>query len=333
MSLDTQTTQEISDNIVANLELSFNQTIPLLPKAFNRVLAKVLGGIFVLLYKYGGFIFLQIFVKSASAKETTIFGVSITPIIFWGRLIGVGDPGAGTNAKLTINITVENQVGVLPSGSQLINADNGVTYLTIGGVNLDAAIVSATIEAVSDQVGGNGVGEIGNLDIGAKVSFANPLPNVARDTEVTAQVVTGADPEDIEVFFDQKVVIYSSITDQFGSPISEDSPIRMFINSTITRDDQSDDVFSSTQPVNFDDRDAYEFFVDRTDDSLGDMLSGYAKILDRDIWSDMDDPYDVKCKDSYVSTGITLTEADILNINIPKTDWKSLDAFTPFSIS
>ena len=75
-------------------------------------------------------------------------------------------------------------------------------------------------------------------------------------------------PEDIEVFFDQKVVIYSSITDQFGAPISEDSPIRMFINSTITRDDQSDDVFSSTQPVSFEDRDAYEFFVDRTDEGL-----------------------------------------------------------------
>ncbi len=75
-------------------------------------------------------------------------------------------------------------------------------------------------------------------------------------------------PEDIEVFFDQKVVIYSSITDQFGSPISEDSPIRLFINSNITREDQSDDVFSSTQPVSFDDKDAYEFFVDRTDEGL-----------------------------------------------------------------
>ena len=75
-------------------------------------------------------------------------------------------------------------------------------------------------------------------------------------------------PEDIEVFFDQKVVIYASITDQFGTPISEDSPIRMFINSNITRDDQSDDVFSSIQTVDFNDKDAYEFFVDRTDEGL-----------------------------------------------------------------
>lgn len=200
MSLETPTTQEISDNIIANLELSLNQTIPLLPKAFNRVLAKALAGVFILLYKYGGFIFLQIFVQSASAKETTVLGISVTPLIFWGRLIGIGDPVDGTNARLTIDITVENQTGILQSGSQLLNADNGVTYITIGSVNLNAPIVSATIEAVADQAGGGGVGVIGNLDNGAIVSFANPLPNVARKATVTGQTVTGADPEDIEVY-------------------------------------------------------------------------------------------------------------------------------------
>ena len=195
MSLQTPTTKEISDNIIAQLEASLNQTIPLLPKSFLRVLAKALAGVFVLLYKYGGFMFLQVFVQTASAKETTVNGATLTPLIEWGRLIGVGDPGPATNAELLIDITVETQTGVLPSGTQLVSTDNGVTYITIGAVALDASSVQATVRAVSDQAGGGGEGAIGNLDPGAIISFANPLANVSRNAVVDSQVVTGANAE------------------------------------------------------------------------------------------------------------------------------------------
>lgn len=200
MSLETPTTKELSDNIIAQLEASLNQTIPLLPKSFMRVLAKALAAVFVLLYKYGGFIFLQMFVQSASANATTILGVTVTPLTFWGRLIGVGDPTAATSAELLIDVTVESQTGSLPSGSQLVNSGNGVTYITIGSVLLNSPTVQATIRAVSDQAGGGGAGTIGNLDPGAIVSFANPLANVARDAVVDSQTVTGADAEAVEVY-------------------------------------------------------------------------------------------------------------------------------------
>lgn len=200
MSLTTPTTKEISDNIIAQLEASLNQTIPLLPKSFMRVLAKTLAGVFVLLYKYGGFMFLQIFVQTASMNETVVNGKTIIPLVEWGRLIGIGDPVAATQAELSITVTVENQTGILPSGTQLVNADNGVTYITIGAVTLNAATVAATIRAVSDQSGGGGAGAIGNLDPGAIVSFANPLANVARDAVVVSQIVTGADGESNEAY-------------------------------------------------------------------------------------------------------------------------------------
>lgn len=200
MSLTTPTTKEISDNIIAQLEASLNQSIPLLPKAFLRVLARALAGVFVLLYKYGGFMFLQIFVRTATISETTVNGRILSPLIEWGRLIGVGDPAPATNAELTVTVTVENQTGSLPSGSQLVNSDNGVTYITIGTVSLNAPTKNVTIRAVSDQAGGGGAGAIGNLDPGATVSFANPLANVARDTVVISQVVTGADGESTEAY-------------------------------------------------------------------------------------------------------------------------------------
>ena len=199
MSLQTPTIKEISDNIISQISASLNQTIPLLPKSFTRVLAKTLAGIFILLYKYGGFTFLQIFVSTASTKETIINGKILTPLIEWGRLIGIGDPVAATQAELLIEITVENQTGILSSGAQL-TATNGVTYITIGSITLNAATKQVTIRAVADQSGGGGSGAIGNLTVGATVSFANPLANVARDATVISQTVTGADAEDFEVY-------------------------------------------------------------------------------------------------------------------------------------
>lgn len=196
MSLTTPTTNDVYLNIIASLESTLNQTIPLLPKSFLRVLAKTLAAVFITLYKYGGFIFLQLFVKTATIDDTEINGQIVSPLKAWGELVGIGEPGAATNAELLVDVTVENQVGQLDSGTQLVGSSNGVTYITVGAVLLNAAVVQATIKAVNDEQGGNGAGTIGNLDPGdTSVSFVNPVPNVARDVVVDSQIVTGADGE------------------------------------------------------------------------------------------------------------------------------------------
>jgi len=200
MALDTPTTAEIRDNIVAQIQAALNQTIPLLPKAFIRVLAAALAAVFILLYKYGGFIFLQVFVQTATNDATTINGVTVSPLTAWGRLIGVGNPTAATRAELTIDVIVQNQTGTLPAGSQLVNASTGVTYITLATIALDAAVKAVDIRAGSDQSGGGGRGAIGNMEVGAVVSFANPLANVAQDTTVTVVVVTAADGEAVEAY-------------------------------------------------------------------------------------------------------------------------------------
>ena len=205
MSLSTPTTKEISDNIIAQLEASLNQTIPLLPKSFLRVLAKALAAVFIILYKYAGYIFLQMFVQTASDIETTINGKILTPLIEWGRLIGIGDPAPATSAELNIEITVTTQSGVLPASTQLVSTDNGVTYLTIGSTILDAPTKIILIKAASDQAGGGGVGTIGNLEIDSILSFVNPLANVSRNAVVTEQVVTGTEAESTEAYRDRVI--------------------------------------------------------------------------------------------------------------------------------
>jgi len=214
----TPTTKEISDNIVNQIGSAISQTIPFLPLSFSRVLAKAFSGIFVLIYKYAGWIFLQIFVRTASFKEVEILGKKITPLVEWGRLIGIGDPASPIQAELTINIIVENQVGSLLAGTQLFSAINGITYLLITSVLLDAEIVQGTIRAQSDADGNSGAGIIGNLQIGDIVSFVNPQSNVARDTTVDSISKTGADGEQ-EQNYRQRVIDRFQKIPQGGSGV------------------------------------------------------------------------------------------------------------------
>ena len=74
--------------------------------------------------------------------------------------------------------------------------------------------------------------------------------------------------EDIETFFDQTVYIYGSITDEFGSSVSQDTPIRMSVTSSINRESQADDVFGVGNITEFEDSDAYDFFVTRTNEGF-----------------------------------------------------------------
>ena len=196
--IEQRTTQQINDVIIAQLEASLNQTIPLLPKSFLRVLAKALAGVFVLLYKYAGFIYLQQFVATAFFGDTTVNGTKVNPLVFWGRLRGVTDPVPATLAELDIAITVTAQGGSIPAGAQLVSSANGITYLIKTGVTLDSDTVTATVTATES-------GAIGNLSVNDSLSFANPLGNVLRETTVTAVNVTAADAES-ESAYRQRVI-------------------------------------------------------------------------------------------------------------------------------
>lgn len=194
------TVTSINDTIITQLESQLGQSIPLLPKSFNRVIAKIIAGVIITLYKYADWMFLQWFVSTASAQDTEILGRVINPLNEWGELVGLGPRTAATQAELLIDITVENQVGTLSSGTQLVNTDNGVTYITIGDVLLNAATVQATIRAVSDQSGNSGRGTLGNLQPADEVRFINPIDNVARIATVDSQVVTAADAETADAY-------------------------------------------------------------------------------------------------------------------------------------
>ncbi len=199
----TPTTAQIAANIIVQLEASISQTVPLLPKAFSRVLGKVLAGVYVTLYKYAGYSLLQQFVDKASMQETVVNGMPLRPLVEWGRLIGVGDPKGAEQAELELSVVVLTQTGSLPGGTQLLHAPTGVVYQTIAAVPLDAPGVIVTVRATSDQAGGDGSGTIGNLEPGAVLQFASKPAAVAQNPVVTAVTVEGAEAELESVYRDR----------------------------------------------------------------------------------------------------------------------------------
>lgn len=211
------TTAELSQNILTQLEASLAQDLPFLPRTFSHVLAKALAGVFILLYKYVNAGTLQYFVQTASARDTEVNGKTINPLTFWGRLLGAGDPTGATQAEMTLDVTVTNPTGTLPQFTQLVNADNGITYLTTAAVALNTSPISVTVRASADQAGGNGAGAQGNLQPGAQLNFVNAQPNIGPTATVTTQVITGANAENSEIYR-QRVLDYFQKRPQGGAP-------------------------------------------------------------------------------------------------------------------
>lgn len=186
---------EINDNIIAQLEAALESTIPIFAKSFSRVLAMALSAIFVVGYKFAGWIALQMFARYASFQEVTINGQSFVPLIAWGELIGVGQPQPATRAEAEITVTVESQTGNLDAGSLLVRPSTGVIYSVLTTVPLDAATITAQVQAVNDEQGNAGFGTLGNVSPGDVLQFVNPLPFVSQNATVSSVLVTAADRE------------------------------------------------------------------------------------------------------------------------------------------
>jgi len=187
-----RTAKEISDALISQLETELQITIPSMFKKFYRVLSKAIGGISVLNYEHSMWVLKQLFVKSADNTPVTIHNRTLTPLQEHGKLVGIYQD-LGVRAEHTIAITVITQTGSISSGERVIDADTQLIYTVIGDVALSAATVYATIRATSS-------GEIGNVDVGTTLYFVSPPSTVEKAVSVTANLVTGTDPETTEAF-------------------------------------------------------------------------------------------------------------------------------------
>jgi len=170
---DNKSIEEIKNLIISGLQQEFNNRLRILPKSFVAILAKILAGVFVILYKQIGWLFLQIFPETAYWNEINVLGVRVRPLVKWGVLIGVGEPRRGTQWQGIIKVEVTRLNTFLDSGSQLKSDITGKIYLTTKNITLENSIELVPIVCAES-------GTAGNLNIGETLNFVNPLGNVSK---------------------------------------------------------------------------------------------------------------------------------------------------------
>jgi len=195
---DNKSIEEIKNLIINGIQQKFNNKIKILPKSFIKIFAVVLAGIFIILYKQIGWLFLQVFPTTAYWHEITVLGRKIRPLVEWGKLIGVGEPKRGSQWQGKIKIDVTKINSVLSNGAQLKNDITGKIYLINENKTLENEI--ETVDVICSESG-----TAGNLEPGDVLNFVNPLGNVKKKTEVESVLKIAVDDE-TETEYRYKVV-------------------------------------------------------------------------------------------------------------------------------
>jgi uncharacterized phage protein gp47/JayE len=185
---DNKSIDEIQTLIIDGLQQEYNNTLRILPKSFIKILAKVLGGIFIILFKQIGWMFLQLFPETAYFGEINVLGIRIRPLVKWGVLWGVGEPRRGTQWSGTIQVNVVTKNTVLNTGAQLKSDLTGKIYLVDETKTLENDVENINIICTS-------VGKIGNLGTGETLYFVNSLGNVKKEADIITVIADAVDDE------------------------------------------------------------------------------------------------------------------------------------------
>jgi hypothetical protein len=185
---DNKSISEIRTLIIDGLQQEFNNKLRILPKSFIKILASILAAIYIVLFKQIGWMFLQIFPETAYFGEINILGIRIRPLVKWGVLWGAGEPRLGTQWRGTITVKVVATNTVLNTGTQLKSDFTGKIYIVDETKTLENDTETAELICTS-------MGTIGNLEIGDRLYFVEPLGNVKKDVEVTTVSEVAIDEE------------------------------------------------------------------------------------------------------------------------------------------
>lgn len=187
MPITIPTIAEIRDQIISDIETKIGASIPIAPKAFVRVLAVALAGVQGLAYRFGKWIYQQIFPQTADEEA----------------LARIGDQYAisripAMRAQLTADATGDEDTE-LPAGT-LWRGPNDLVYSQAATVVIpEAGTVEIAVECLT-------AGEDGNLEIGEILNLVTPIPGATGEATVNATVVTGEDQEDIEDYRDRILI-------------------------------------------------------------------------------------------------------------------------------
>lgn len=191
MPYQIPTTLEQFEIFLANLESNLNQTSPLNPKAFNRVLSAAEAMSFTSLAKFAAYNVKQILIITSFGDGLDVHGAELDLPRKLAEATVLTATLPGTNGTL------------IPQTIDFIGAANGVRYFldsseTIGTPTSDVAELTMTAETLG-AVGNLQSGD--TLSIGTQVAGAETVATVAVITGQTEAILnTGADQETDEAY-------------------------------------------------------------------------------------------------------------------------------------
>ena len=166
---------EIQARIIADIESAIGQTTPLFPKAWNRVVAKAVAGVMLLVYHAVLWVYTQIFPDKADYEA----------LVLLGRLVGIDPtiPVAWVGTATVPGVTGESVL----VGTKF-KTKTGTVFSVTTGATITAGIATVTLTAVAS-------GEAGNLANGETLDLLTPDVNITGPATITATTTDGADAE------------------------------------------------------------------------------------------------------------------------------------------
>lgn len=173
------TTTEIKDRIISDIESYIGQSTPILPKAFNIVLAKALAGVFTILYRFALWAIDQIFTvtqdEDSLITKGNQYGIIRKPAVQAVAVVGfTGDNGA-----------------VIPEGTQFRGNLNGLVYQLQSALTIAAGVASGNLICLTS-------GSDGTLLAGNILTIISPIAGINNTGTVSSMDTDGSDQEDIE---------------------------------------------------------------------------------------------------------------------------------------
>lgn len=197
MAFENKTIEQVNNLIISGIEAELNTKFRLLPKSFIRVLAKVLSAVFITLYKQQAWIFLQMFVDTASFDEVEILGRKIRPLVMWGNLVGIGEPEGATQWQGKIKVEVASVNTYLDQGTQFVDPATGLIYITN-----ETVLLKNPFEEIAVKCAESGIA--GNIEVDDELNVASPYFNIGKKA-VVCEVTDKAVDEESERSYRSRV--------------------------------------------------------------------------------------------------------------------------------
>lgn len=185
------TVESIANAILSEYEANTGETVPLLKKAVIKILAYAFAGVVVLLWNFGAWQYLQIFVQTSELEA----------LKRWGSLVGI-EYQIGDKAVLTADITGATAATITTEVSYL-SETSGQVYQVQSPETVVGGNATVTIICLSS-------GSIGNLTNGEVIKITNPFTGVPDTAIIASTVNVGSEDEDIELYRERVLARYQN---------------------------------------------------------------------------------------------------------------------------